>query len=404
MLPNAATFVRGMKDTADVIAQDKPYEISNKVWVMDPNRNKLLAWAQANHGSEVSPQSVFGHFEETAFPNWVTFNGVDESSQQTTGDGDTGALVFATGTNQLVQLGSRIFFPRTGEIIWLTADMTSSTVMSTVVRNFGRGTAACLLQTGDKGFILPPAHIEGFTVEEGLSGYGAYKYFYMTQTSYPVEVTDVEDNEFHLTGNPFNRALKKSWKQAADQQEGELIFSGSKLDTTSYAHPVRATQGFDNFITTNVFSANKLTRQDLWDLLAIWEGLNHDGGVIVCSRVVKYLINEWALERSTIPIQITGQKGEGQFGTSIDAVKTPGNTYPIIDVDLLGQEPYMAGTMFFIPNNRMKRRFLNNMDTAYRPITQDEKHKRMGEITGMVGWQFFEEEMWMKLSGLNVAA
>lgn len=393
-LQSAVTFLRGVKDTADVIEQEKPLEISSKIWMHDPNKNRGLTWFMSEAGAPKSKGNhVFGHLEDVPFGNFVEYVGADESSQVATG------LIFKAGAGKKLALGSRVFFPAINEIIRLTADMASDTVTAAVARNFGRGNATTsLLKTGMKGLILRPSMIQGFTMGSGLSNSMVYKSFSMTETSYPVEVTNVEYNETHRGGNPFQRALKKSLKQAKDQLEAELYFGGKVEDSSTYAHPISASEGLENYITTNVYSTSKLSRLDLWDIIAEWSFQNPSLGAIHCSGLFKAMITNWGVPF----VQLTQE--ETTLGLNIDRIRTPFGVVELVPIDLFNQDATLAGRVFFVPSGHTEYAYLQGMDIGYKPVEPGKVHSKFGEIYGMSGLEFFEEEMFMKLSGLQFAA
>ena len=82
--------------------------------------------------------------------------------------------------------------------------------------------------------------------------------------------------------------------------------------------------------------------------------------------------------------------------------------YQLVEIDLFNQEPYLMGTVFFIPNGKIQRRPLigngENNTVGYMPITIDNVMSKRGHIYGIEGWEFFEQETWGKLDGLQFAA
>lgn len=393
-LQNAVTLLRGVKDTADVIAQEKPQVISNKIWMHDPNRNLGLTWAMSEAPAESVANHIFGHNEDVPFPNWVVYQGAVESVQAATG------IVFAAGAGKKLQIGSRVLFPDINEIIRLTADMASDTASAAVARNFGRGVAATsLLKPGMKGIILTPAMIQGFTTPHGLSNAMVHKSFSLTLLNYPVEVTDQEYDETHRGGNPFMRALQKSTKQCKDQQEAEMYFGGKKTDDSTYAHPISTSEGMDNYVSTNVWSASSLSRQDLMDIFMEMSFRNPEGFSCHCSGMFISMVSNWGWEF----VQLT--QDEQTLGLNISKIRTPtGKIVEMVPIDLFNEDETLMGKAFLVPKGRIGYRYLQNEDVRYRPIQQDEIHSRFGEILGYAGWEFYEEEMWGKITGLRFSA
>jgi hypothetical protein len=391
-------MVRGVRDTADEVEQGKPLDISNRIWEANPNGQKALGRALQTGPKMPVFQRVYGHLEKAPLANFVIYDGNDEASQATS------ALVFEAGAGERLAAGSRVFFPRSNQIMRFTADFTSTTLSAAVARNFGRGTTTSYLRKGDRGLILTPSMIEGFTTGEGLSSTKEYKSFGVTEISYPVEATYVEVAERSRAGDPFTEAVRDAWVQAKEQMEAELLFGAKVTDDTTYTHPISASEGIDNYITTHRYYTNKVSRMDFWDILLEWTKMNKDGGDIWCSPEFKSQVTEWAFEHHQIVIPITGQQGQGSYGMSVEEVLTPSGRFTLVDIDLLGMEEYLMGKVFLVPPGRIAYRPLIenlNLDIAYNPISRDEVHAKEGEIYGVYGWEFFQEELWACIDGLE---
>ena len=195
--------------------------------------------------------------------------------------------------------------------------------------------------------------------------------------------------------------------QYKDQMEFESLFSGKVYDSSTYTHPVRATEGADSWITTNVFSATSPSRLDLWDIISVWKGFYMDpGGIIVCSRQARAAIVEMAMSSTQIEVPISGQTGEGKFGITVTQVVTPDGTFMIMVVDALSQDPFLAGTVYFCPDpsTHMAYRYLQSRDVGYRPLEEGKVHSKFGELYGVYGWEFWHEFEWAKLTDWNLAA
>lgn len=400
----SSTIFKGTNpwDSADAISQDKPRGISTDIRIYHPNRNQFLGYVLSRVAKESRPISHgWGHNEQVASRNYVKFLGDTETSQGATG------LVFGAQASGVIGLGSRIYFPRTDQIIYLTAAMASATTTGAVSRNFGKGSVTDYLQTNEQGLVLPPAHIEGFTTPAGYAHGVVNKGFDMTETAYPIDTTFVANAETHFSGNPFNRALSDTMVQFKDQMEFESIWSGKVYDASTYTHPVRATQGIDTWITTNVFTADSPSRMDLWDIIGIWKGFYmQPGGIIVTSTQIRTIISEWAMSSSDVVVPITGQGGEGELGITVKRINTVQGTFDILTVDAMSQDPFLAGTMYFMPDpaTHMAYRFLQGEDIRFRPLEEGKVHSKFGELYGIYGWEFWNEFEWAKLSGWNVAA
>jgi hypothetical protein len=392
--PKDVTYVRGYKDTADTISSEKEIAIGRQIWMYDPNTNQALRSALRSGTTEDTPNHVFYDLHDAPFANWVEYAGAVESTQAATG------VVLASGHGARVTTGSRIYWPRIEEVIRLDAAMSTDTTAG-VSRNFGRGNASTsLLRPGDKGLIIAPSFEQGFTMGSGLANAMVVKTRYTSIVSWPVQVTDTEDAEIARAGNPFKRALKKAIKQSKDQMEGELLLSGYKVDSSTYTHPLTTSEGLANLIATNVYSVGSISRMDLWDIFAEWSGRRF-GGSVWCSSPFYAMATMWAMQHLTI------DQSSVVDGMSVEAVLTPYGRFELSLVDLLDQDPYLAGQVFLVPNKHIVYRPLNgykNLDVKYRPVSRDEIHSKEGEIYGEYGWGYGPEEDFARITGLRFTA
>ncbi len=393
-LPNALTGVRGTMNTADHISQEKPLAISNKIWAHDPNKTRGLGWNLIHGYTESTDEHLFGHNEDAPYQTWVTFAGAEESSQGVTG------LEMGSGQGSRLAIGSRVYFPDITEIIRIDAAMSTDTTAG-VTRNYGRGVAATsLLKPGMKGLLLTPAFQQGFTTGKAYATNKVYKAFTTTELSLPVQVTNIDQAERTRGGDVFTYNLFKTWKLAKKQMEGELYFGGFK-NTTLSSVPITTSQGLENYLQTNVYTMSTASRMDIWDIIGEWNHWAPEGGGINCSNLFRAMITEWAIGHLVVDQDIK------KFGMNIDQIVTPYGRYDLVDIDMFSEEPTLAGTVFGIPYGHVGYRPLihnDNLDIAYTGINRDEVHAHEGEIYGVYGWEFHEEEMFFTINGLRYAA
>ncbi len=393
-LTSEATFNRGIKTSDLEISQGKPLAIGDKIWMYERNRNQGLRWALRSGMTVKTDRVTYGHLERVPNPEWVEFAGATESPQLTTG------LVFKTGHGARMTTGQRIYFPRTREIIRLTAVMATDTT-GTVTRNHGRGLAAtALLAPGDKGLLLTPTFQEGFTVGLGITSAMIYKSFKVEEVDWPVELSQKEATEASYAGDPFTRAVGDAIRQSKNQLEASMYLSG-QVDETANGAPITGTEGIDNFITTNAYSAKSISRMDLWDIITEMKARSPEGFSIHCSGAFINMVSGWGMDR------VYYTQDTKVDGVSLTGLKTPKGDFQLVEIDLFNQEPYLMGTVYFIPNGKIMYRPLvgngENNDIKYLPINIDNVMSKRGHIYGIVGWEFAEQETWGKLDGLRFA-
>jgi len=396
MLPKDATGVRGVRDTADDIAYDKPLDISANIWLYKPYKNQFLNWMMVNQrGDRESVQNhTYQGLEDAPWPLWVEFIGADEAAQGTT------SLVFASGNGARLTTGSRVYFPEINEVIRLDAAMSTDT-SSTVARNFGRGVAATsLLRKGMRGMILPPSFEQGYTFPSGFSTGRSYRDWYTGIVDWAVEMTGTEVAEVARGGPIFKRELGKAIAASKDQMEAEMVVGGSKSDTTSYTHPITAREGIENWLTSHVYNVKKLSRMDLWDILGEIDVRNGDG--LIVSKAFRGLVTSWAMGMTQY------QQGTTTDGMTIDTIKTPSRTLDLLEADCLNGHPDMMGRFMVIPKKCWNYLPLigngENRDIKYTPEPQNTADKKYGHIHGEFGYEYYEEERWGRAYGLRFAA
>lgn len=395
------TLNRGVKDTSLAISQEKPLEISSDIWKYNPLDNTGLMWVLRNGGHKSTPRREFGHLESVFHPQWVEYVGDNESSQATTG------LVFKTGQGPRMTTGNCVFFPATNQIIRLTAVMSTDTT-GAVTRNFGRGTAASFLSSGDKGLLLSPKFQQGSTPGLGLTTNKKFKSFFVSEVAWPVQLTNIEAAEITYQGDPFAEALADALKDSKNQLEADLYWSG-QIDTTVSGVPISATEGMDNFVITNVYSAEKVNRIDLWDILAEIRGKYKGRLSLHCSMAFVSMVTNWGMN-----LVYYTQDTEVD-GLMITKLRTPFGEYELVPIGLFDQEPNLMGTVFFVPDKHVDYRPLvgyEDLDIRFYPLNDREhwpvsvanRFAKESVIYGVTGWHFKSEQDWGKLSGLRFAA
>jgi hypothetical protein len=381
------------RDSSDEISQGKPLEISDKIWMNDPRENQALGWVLRQGVKNSTANHAFGHLEDVPFPNWVKYTGAADATETVTG------LVFADAGNRLTAY-SRIMNARTGEVLLFTADFASATTSGAVDRAWGQTWSSAMdLRPDDKFLILTPNQYEGFTTGEGMTNTKVYKSFVTEIVDWAVRVTDTEYAEKARGGNPFAYALKKAWKAAKDQMESGLIF-GAKAETTiASGEPIRASEGLLNYVSTNVWAVDGyMTRQDFWDILAEWTVLNKNGGAVFCSKAFRHMVTNWAMQKTQY------NQDTKKDGMEILQVITPDGTFDLVELDVFNQHPDLMGRVLLVPYGQIEYRPLigaKDLDVRYYPIQRDEVHVEEGEIYGEYGWEFFQEELFGSISGIE---
>lgn len=389
--PKDATYTFDVRDTGDFTALSidpaKPYELGPDLWRNKPHINTFLSWAMANGGTDSTKNHLFGHFEKAPLPNWIEYLGPDESSQ------DTSSVAFRDATLRLTN-GSRLFNPRTDEIIKVYTIGAVADTVTTLIRNYGRGTATDYLKKGDLLLILPPSMKQGFTVGKGITGSKEFKQFATGIVDWPIDLTDTEAAEFDTTGDPFQMALDDAWMQAKHQLESELIFGGKKTVTDSGdTEPSHTSEGLLNHVDTNVWIASyNFSWRDFCDALMEWQTIAKTPGVLATSKSFIY----WLAAQKEGAVQVS--QDDNGIGVNVQYVRTPDGDFPLMEVEAMNEHPLLAGYCIGVPQGHIKYRPLighENLEIAYHPINLDNVMRKTGHIYGQAGWEFMLEESFM---------
>jgi hypothetical protein len=396
--PSSGTYTFDVRDTADFTALSidpaKPYELGPGLWRNKPHINVALSWAMQNGGSEKTVNHLFGHFEKPPLPNWVEYIGPDETSTQ-----DTTSVKFRDALLRLTA-GTRMFNPRTEEIIKVKVIGTVADTAETLIRNYGRGSATDYLLTGDLLLILPPSLAQGFTVGKGQTGSKEFKQFATGIVDWPVDLTNTEAAEFDVTGDPFQMALDDAWMQAKHQLESDLLFGAkTTLTDSGDTEPSHTSEGLTNYISTNVWIASyNFSWQDFKDALMEWQMIAKTPGVLMTSKAVIYWLA--SLKEGSVR---TSQEDLG-IGTKVQYVITPDGEYPLLEVEAMNEHPLLAGTIVGVPNGHIKYRPLighDNLEISYLPRNNDDVMRKQGHIYGEAGWEFMLEETFLLVKNIR---
>lgn len=369
----------------------QPFTIGPDIWMYEKEKNQLLAWVMKNAKYDPTDTIMFGHLERPELPNWVQYDGTTETTQGVT------SLTFVNGATRLSKY-SRISTPN-GEVILFTADFASTHVSAGVARNQGTpGTP--FLNKGDWCKIITPGIPEGSDMGKGPQGGVVFKNFYTGIVEWPVEMTAskaAEKANGARSNDPFKDALGFAWEQSQDQMQADFLWGAGQLDLTTHAYAQHTPTGLDSWIETNVWEVDGvLSRLDFWDIIAEWAMNTPEGGAIVASRQLLISLNNIAFQK------VTYNQDFKSDGININSFTIPGvGTIDILVSSVLSEAPHVMGNMYLIPKKGISYRPLRSREVSYSPVVRDEKDVKAGHIHGEYGWEYFGEEKFGKVTGMN---
>ncbi len=386
----------GMTDTDDYgpavsIDPTQPFEIGPNIWKYKRMKHPFLSWMMKKAKHDPTKSIVFGHLEKPDLPSWIQFTGTTETVQGTTG------LVFEDGETRLSKY-SRIR-TESDEVIHFTADFVATDTSAGCTRNVGTSGTPFLVK-GEWCKIIPPGIPEGSDMGKGPQGGKVYKKFYTGIVEWPVEMTGSKAAERANgadTNDPFKEALGDALGQAQDQEESDLIWGAGHIDNSNHTYSLHTSTGLKTWIETNVWDVDgTITRLDFWDIIAEWYDKNPEGGAIVASGQLLRLLNNIAFQKVQYNQDLKSD------GLNINSFTVPGvGTVDILKCDLLGQSIATMGTVLLIPATGHSYRPLIGREVGYKPVVRDEKDVKAGHIHGERGWEFFGEERFGIVNGLE---
>jgi len=387
--PAPLEFGPGTQHTGLYATNDKPLNLDNQFHMLMPDFARGLSWVMGGAQVKNTPYHFFKWQEDAPHPMWVEYTGATETSQ--------GATIDIANYKRLVG-GHRILNVNTLEVVRVTDTPSNSTV--TVDRNYGSA-GAPFMTKGDKLRIMAPSREQGAAMADFRTFGRLGKEGFTSIVSYTVAQTGTAAAERLITGeDPFQYELKNQWLNLKRQMETEFFYGGQVNDAAgtgaSTSYPLTATDGLVNIVETHKFDfgGSVLNRMDLWDILLEMakDNPNQNSAVnigLLCSWEFIATVNLWALDKTVYEQPVNAD------GIQIFKLLTPRGTIDLIPIDMLSEDPTLAGHAFIVDRSKISYRPLvgaTNRGISYIPRNSGVEDKVWGEILGEYGWQFKHEQ------------
>lgn len=384
----------GSLGTNAILANQKVVDISDKIYLLEPNAAPLYVLV-SKIGKDVTINPSFSWLEDELQPSWTTF-AVSAASNATA----------ITAANAYINKYDLLKVPSTGEVMLCTS-VTSTAV--TVIRAYGTTSAASAAAAADI-LVLGPAFAEGSVASD-----------LVTKTTQTAEVTNYTQlfrkscevtrtlANTELYGGPErNNQRRKKGIELMRDFERMFLFGELKQDTatgldSSLTHARRTMKGINSFISTNATAAGGvLTESEFESFLRTVFRYGGSSRYLFCAPLVLSVISQWAQGK----LQTFSK--DKTYGIAITQYLSPQGSVNLIREFMLenaggvSSTSYYGGYAFALALEELKYRYLQNRDVQMETDIQangDDTYK--DQYIAEISMEFHQERMHGKLTGVT---
>jgi hypothetical protein len=376
-------IVSGTRGTANIGADVRKYDVSDKLWLVDADYATLAFFVRKlNKQKTTDPE--FRWFEKTS-PS--RFDAVNHSSGYTA---TATSIVVDDGTK--FRAGMVIQNVSTGEQMRVTG-VSGNTL--TVVRGWGT-TAAAAIANNAVIVILGNANEEGANVPTALTTTTTKKANYTQIFREPFEVTGTENSTEIYAGPNDLAQLRREHLQLHLKDIERAFFFGEPKEDTSGSQPIRATGGLRYWLSTNVQTSSTLTNAlfEQWIRNVYAKGGDKKMGFV--SPLIASAINSWALGK----LQMFPK--DKTYGIAVTNYLSIHGELNFVVEKLFAENTTYNGYAFAVDMERVAYRYLQDRDTKLLKNRQNPgEDKIVEEYLSEVGIQVITEDRHGFLKGVN---
>lgn len=276
-------LISGARGTSSVTATRRKYDVSDKLWLVDPDYAVMTFFARKlNKTKTIDPE--YRWFDK-AQP--TRYDAVNYTTGYTSG---ATSVVVDDGT--VFRAQDIVLDVNTGEVLQVSSVSTNTL---TVTRSVG-ATAATTISDGDTLVILGNANAENADVGTARTSQSTKRVNYTQIFREPFAVTGTEDaTELYAGGNDLTQ-LRKEHLQIHMKDIERAFFFGEASEVTSGAQPVRTTGGLKSILSTNLKDASgALTEAEFEDWISDMFDKGGDKKMGFLSPLVASAVNSWAV-------------------------------------------------------------------------------------------------------------
>ena len=355
-----STPIQGLRGTGQFDTTFRPRNYRELFTLLEPNGNAPLNALLSMGQSESTNDPAFRNFRDELPERRMTVNGAVAS----TGTGNETITLDADNENKFAIAGSIVVNAATGEVMYVTADTTGTSLA--VTRNVG-GTAHAIDDNAE-------LFIAGFAAQEGADTPTAVSFdavmvenfCQIFRTSF--SVTGTQNSTYLRTGDKQDEARVKALKLHMSDIERAMFFGAKNEDNGTSAQPRRFTGGLMNSLSNkyDISSANagvnanatKMTEEE-FDLLlteTIFKFGSNSKIAFVGAKVANHL-QQFGKDRWQ-PTQV-----EGAYGVNLTRYSTFAGDLMVHLHPQFRQIPGMDTAMVIVDFPYLSYRYLEGRDT-----------------------------------------
>lgn len=254
--PPVSGTIRGVMATDGTLAvnpDQKKIDMQDRIFLYDPEANPLLTIVTQQTSKETATEVEGKWLEDSPVPEWLNLQSAATNVATT--------LAMATGTGAYIVAPTILRNVVTGEAIYV-ASMAGDN--ATVTRGWG-GTTAAAIATTDGLLNLRNAQPQGASsAPEALATLKATKSNFCEIVTHSVKISKTGD-AVAMYGKDGERVYQRA-KQTVEHARAweQLLLHGQKGSNTAVATPTFTTGGIDNYVTSNVLTANGPLSESNW--------------------------------------------------------------------------------------------------------------------------------------------
>lgn len=281
--------ISGIRATENINQDRRKYDVSDKLWLLDPDQ-AVLAFFARKLAKKAVIDPEFRWFEKSS-P--ARYSAVNYSTGYTTGD-----TVVTVDDGTVYKAGQVVQNVTSGEQMRVVS-ATGNNV--TFTRGWGT-TAATAIADNAVLVIIGNANAEGAALPTALTSQVTKVTNYTQIFREPLNVTGTEDaTELYAGGNDLNELRREHLRLHMLDIERQFLFGELKEDTSlvGTSGPIRSTKGARSFITTNVAAIGSytgiLTQALFEDWIADIFAKGGDKRMGLLSPLIASAVNSWAV-------------------------------------------------------------------------------------------------------------
>lgn len=354
-----STAVLGLRGTGQFGTDFRPKNYRELFTLLEPNGNAPLNALLSMTSSESTDDPEYKNFRDELPDRKLVVNGAIITTPAS-GTSDT-ITVTASNSNIFAVEGSLVANIRTGEVFYVTADTTGTSLAVTRAVGQANGVA---INDADELFVVGYAAAEGSNVPTAISfdAEVATNYTQIFKTTF--SVTGTQKETYLRTGDKLEEAMTKALKLHMSDIERAMFFGHKSEINGASAQPRRTTGGLINELTnvvdgaTDTASPNVIT-EDEFDSMLIEDvfAFGSSQKIAFCGATVAANLQRFAKSRWT------PENVEGAYGVNLTNYKTFAGDLMVHLHPQFRQITGMSNAMVIIDFPYLKYRYMENRDT-----------------------------------------